>query len=59
MPLFLSEQYKSMFDKSSQAMIDHEAALRTTTITTNDDKKKAKGSAKMYKSQYLLEKLNI
>lgn len=58
MPLFLSETYLQMFDRSYEAM------MKEKTDQTNldgkssiDERKKTKGISKMYKQAWLVDKM--
>ena len=54
-PLFLSETYSEYFDRSKNVM---EAAANTITSNTTREDKKKKGASRMYRAQWILDKLN-
>lgn len=55
MPLFLSDHYKEHFNRIKN---EQEAlAAQTLSPVGSDAKKKVKGGTKMYRSEWLVEKL--
>jgi hypothetical protein len=60
MPLFLSENYKQIYDRSAHAMANFNRSpgdAEKDGKQTIDERKKAKGITKIYRSQWLQEKL--
>ena len=57
MPLFLSHEYQEIYDHSKETAKNWDKSAETAKTQTKEEKKKAKGAAKLYKSGWVQKKL--
>lgn len=56
MPLFLSDMYKDIYDRSKEEM--EKATAEQTGSSNREDRKKTKASNKMYRAQWIQDKIS-
>lgn len=57
MPLFLSHTYQEIYDNSKKAAENWDKGESSAKVMSKEEKKKAKGAAKLYKSGWVQKKL--